>query len=256
LSGVSVADTYGQAALRDADRDRLVVDYLPLVKHVVARLPVSLPPTLDREDLYGAGVLGLMHAAKTFNPARGASFKTHAFGNVRGAILDEIRKHDIVPRSRRDRLRKFEEVSSRLAAELGREALPEELAQAMDLDLEQIDEILLHHHTVKVLSLDEPAHGSEGRDAAADIRSRSEGDDPAAAAERQELKERLKGAIRDLAENERSVILLYYAESLLLKEIGAVLGITESRVCQIHARAIRKLNASILAPATRRTKES
>ena len=102
------------------ERDRLVEKYLPLVRYVVARLPVTMPAMLDRDDFYGVGVMGLMHAASTYDPTRGASFKTFAYTAIRGAILDEIRKHDPVPRNRRDRLRQIEQASKNLYAALAR----------------------------------------------------------------------------------------------------------------------------------------
>lgn len=226
------------------ERDRLVVEYLPLVRHVVGRLTITLPQGLDRDDLYGVGVLGLMNAARTWNPARGASFKTHAYTNVRGMVLDELRRHDIVPRSRRDRIRKLEAASTRLVEELGREPTVDELAAALELSTEQVEEVLLQDHTVRVLSLDAPRGDGSARAVAPEDRS-ALGLDPSEVAERRELKEHVKAAIRSLSESQRSVILLYYSEGLLLREIGAVLGITESRVCQIHAAALARLRAAV-----------
>src|SRR5262245_15061873 len=144
------------------ERNRVIEEYLPLVHHVLGRLTIHLPQTLDRDDLFEVGVLGLMQAAQTFNPARGAAFKTHAFTNIRGAILDEIRKHDPVPRSRRDRVRLLGDVERKLADELGRAPTPEEMATAAGLTIEQVEESLVHAHGAAVLSLEEPSEDGEG----------------------------------------------------------------------------------------------
>ena len=125
-----------------AERDRLVEQFLPLVRYVVARLPVTMPGSLDRDDFYSVGVMGLMHAAATFDPGRGASFKTFAYTAIRGAILDEVRKHDPVPRNRRDRLRRMERTSAAMHAELDREPTLAELAAAMGCSERDLDEDL------------------------------------------------------------------------------------------------------------------
>jgi RNA polymerase sigma factor FliA len=227
------------------ERNRLIEEYLPLVHHVLGRLTIHLPQTLDREDLFEVGVLGLMQAAQTFNPARGAAFKTHAYTNIRGAILDEIRKHDPIPRSRRDRVKLLNDVERRLAEKLGRPATPEELATEAGLTIDQVEESLVNAHGAVVLSLEEQ-QGDEGDGLSLTSCLRlPHSDDPSNIAARAELKEQLAVAIQGLPERERHVIVLYYAEGLRLKEIGAVLGITESRVCQLHARAILKLNQQL-----------
>src|SRR5262245_36750661 len=121
------------------EKNRLIEEYLPLVHHVLGRLTIHLPTTLDREDLFEVGVLGLMQAAGTFNAAKGAAFKTHAYTNIRGAILDEIRKHDPIPRSRRDRVRLLGEVERALSDKLGRSPTPEEMAEKAGLTIEQVE---------------------------------------------------------------------------------------------------------------------
>ncbi len=224
-----------------AERDRLIEQFLPLVRYVVARLPVSLPGSLDRDDFYSVGVIGLMHAASTYDPARGASFKTFAYTAIRGAILDEVRKHDPVPRNRRDRLRKMDRANSKLWAELDREPTLAELAQTLGCTEKELDEDLQALHTSRTLSLDE-VYGSE--DDGGSLSSQIANDDaidPRLLAGNRENLERLTKAIAELPETDRHVVVLYYHEQLFLKEIGDVLGVTESRISQILTRATERL---------------
>lgn len=227
------------------ERNRIVEEYLPLVHHVLGRLTIHLPQTLDREDLFEVGVLGLMQASTTFNPAKGAAFKTHAYTNIRGAILDEIRKHDPIPRSRRDRVRLLGGIERSLHEKLGRSPTPEEMADAAGLTIEQVEESLVHAHGAAMLSLEDQQTDDGDGPRLAKCVALPKCDDPADLAARAELKEQLAAAIQDLPERERRVIVLYYAEGLRLKEIGAVLGITESRVCQLHSRAVFRLNQKL-----------
>lgn len=233
-------------SLREAERNRLVEEYLPLVRHVIGRLPVSLPAVMDRDDLFAVGVFGLMNAATTFDPTKGAQFKTHAYVNIRGAILDELRKHDVMPRSRRDRIRLLERTNRELEEALDRAPTPDELAKAMGLTVEQVDEVLLNMHATSTLSLsDGEDDGENGSSSLATRIASFAAVDPADAAEMNEMKTRLADAIMELPEAERRVVVLYYAEGLLLKEIGAVLDVTESRVSQIHSRALFRLGTSL-----------
>ena len=238
-------DSAPHPGMTNDERNKLVEDYLPLVHHVLGRLTIHLPPTLDREDLFEVGVLGLMQAVQTFNPSKGAAFKTHAFTNIRGSILDEIRKHDPVPRSRRDRVRLLGDVERRLAEKLGRFPTPEEMATEAGLTIEQVEESLVNAHGAAVVSLeDQQSDDGDGLELSKCLKL-PHCDDPADLAARAEMKEQLAAAIQDLPERERHVIVLYYAEGLRLKEIGLVLGITESRVCQLHSRAVYRLNQKL-----------
>lgn len=243
---------YGQATITGDDRQRLIEEYLPLVHHVLGRMPLRMPPTLDREDLFEVGVLGLIHAADTYNPGKGASFKTYAFLNVRGAILDELRKHDAIPRSRRDRMRVVGAAEAALVERLDRIPTPEEIAKEAGLSIEQIEECLVYAHGAFVLSLDDPVPDSGGDSARLiDCLSLPNALDPSEQVDRSELRAALVTAIRELPERERQVILLYYAEELRLKEIGEILGVSESRVSQIHARAIYRLKKTLDAEEAR-----
>lgn len=226
------------------ERDRLVEQYLPLVHYVVARLPVTMPATLDRDDFFSVGVLGLMQAAANFDPTRGASFKTFAYTAVRGAILDEIRKHDPVPRNRRDRLRKMDRVEADLRATLDREPSLAELAEALGIDPAELDDDLMARHTGRILSLDEPANDNSP-DALMSTLANQDSIDPSLRAGSREDLERLTKAISELPDTERHVVVLYFHEQLFLKEIGQVLGVTESRVSQILSRSVERLRTKL-----------
>lgn len=227
------------------DRDRLIEQYLPLVRYVVARLPVTLSGSLDRDDFYSVGVMGLMHAAATFDPARGASFKTFAYTAIRGAILDEVRKHDPVPRNRRDRLRKMNRADAALRADLGREPTLVELAQTLGCDEQDLDDDLQALHTSRTLSLDETYGGDDDAGALSSQIAATDVIDPGLHATSREDVERLTMAITELPATDRHVVVLYFHEQLFLKEIGEILGVTESRVSQILTRAIERLRLKL-----------
>jgi RNA polymerase sigma factor for flagellar operon FliA len=231
-----------------AERDKLVDQYLPLVRYVAARLPVTMPATLDRDDFHSVGVIGLMHAASTFDPARGASFKTFAYTAIRGAILDEVRKHDPVPRNRRDRLRRMERTSSALHAQLDREPTLAELAAAMHYSLEELDQDLQALHTSRTLSLDDRQGTGDESAAMAERIATTATPDPGDHANCRETIDRLAKAIAQLPETDRQVVVLYYHEQLYLKEIGQVLGVTESRASQILTRATERLRLKLREP--------
>lgn len=225
-------------------RNALVEQYLPLVRHVVARLPVTPPRGMDREDLQAAGVIGLIQAAETFDDERGVAFKTYAYTAIRGAVLDEIRRHDPVPRPRRERLRAMERASNDLREILGRTPTVEEIAERMGVRAAELDDDLGVLHGCRTVSLDDLAgtdHGEDHDGARSDgIASDSE-PDPAHAAARRDQVEVLAAEIGRLPDQERKVMVLYHHQGLYLKEIGDLLGVTESRVCQILARATRRL---------------
>lgn len=222
------------------DRDGLILDHLPLLHHIGQRMSIDVPGSIEREDLVGYGMVGLIAAADSWDPTRGLKFSTYAFPKIRGAILDELRRQDILPRGKRERVRDLERCVSRLEQETGTPPSPEAIAAAMELSIDEVDEIM---HTARVAvhtSLDDGPSEELGA-MLSDPRSES----PAGTAAWEESKVLLVQAIEELPEQERSVITLYYAEELLLREIGEVLGVTESRVSQIHSRALYRLNASL-----------
>jgi RNA polymerase sigma factor for flagellar operon FliA len=229
-------------ALYPAERDKetldkMVTEYLPLVRYIVGRLPLQLPHFMDEDDLFSVGVLGLINAAKTYDAGMGASFKTHAYNNVRGAILDELRRHDTLPRSARDRMKKVEEATARLVDKHGRMPTPEEIAQEAGITVKAMDEVLLSARSASTVYLHD--NGSKGNDAGGlmDSLVGPMGLDPGTRVQQAEMKELLVKALQKLPESERQVVFLYYNQNMLLKEIGKVLEVSESRVCQILSRS-------------------
>ncbi len=226
-------------------RDKLAVEYLPLVRHVVSRIARHLPSHVDTDELFQVGSIGLVNASRGFDETRGVSFKTYAFALIRGAVLDELRRLDVVPRSTREKIRALEGHANRLSHELGRAPAPEELAAAMDLTRRQIEELLRAARSVAVLSLDD---GTSSPDSllVRDILPCPRTIDPGANAAKLEQIEIVAARIQELCDTDRRVITMYYREGLLLREIGAILGVTESRVSQIHSRALDRLQELLL----------
>ena len=193
-------------------------------------------------------MMGLIHAASAYDPNRGASFKTFAYTAIRGAILDEIRKHDPVPRSRRDRLRKLEKATRHLWAELDRPPTVEEIAEFLDTSVESLDRDLLALHTCRILSLDDAIHSRDGDVVDLSLGLECEGTiNPSERAITKEQIRRLAKSISELPEADRHVIVLYHYENLYLKEIGEILGVSESRVSQVLSRATARLKLKMKA---------
>lgn len=220
----------GDAALRN----RLVMQYAPLVKYVAGRMRTRLPDTVDQDDLVSDGVLGLMDAVERFDPDRGLTFQTFAVPRIRGAIIDGMRAMDFVPRSVRDKLRLVQKAQLALEERLGRSPELTEVAAETGMPLQQVRD-LIKQASGNHASLDDFDLADELA-AAADT-GVEDGDDNA----------QLMRAVRELPERDQVVIALYYFEGLTLAEIGAVLGVTESRVSQLHSRATATLRNVITA---------
>ncbi len=217
-------------------REKIIKRYLPLVRYVVGRMVVSPPPGLDYEDLLSFGVIGLLHAVEKFEPARGFVFQTYAVPRIRGAILDELRKYDWISRTGREKLQKLEHAMEHLLQQHGH-VEDDKLREELDMDEASYRELLEISERSFVVSLDETFSYGEGEvdrgDLLADTASLQD-----EVMERREEYEWLYQALQELSEREQLVLSLYYAEGLTLKEIGAVLGVTESRVSQIHGKAL------------------
>ena len=227
-------------SLSTLERDALVEDYLPLVRHVVGRIAVNLPPHVDTDELFQVGSIGLVTASRTFDSERGVAFKTYAFALIRGAVLDELRRLDAVPRSTREKIRAMEKITARLSQNLGRPPSSLEVAAALGVPEESVVGLVRAARSVLTLSIED---GRTSADAllVRDIIACPRSVDPCVAAGQLELIDVVADRIRELPEAERRVITMYYREGLLLREIGEVLGVTESRVSQIHSRALGRL---------------
>lgn len=223
-------------------RDRLILDHLPLLKHIAGRMALDVRGSLGREDIEAIGMLGLIAAADAWEPERGLKFSTFAFPRIRGAILDELRKLDFLPRGQRDRVKELERQAKKLEQSLHRPPSPEELADAMGIDAAAIDTILLNARQAGHASLDD-GPSRDLLEMLEDPRSC----DPVGSAEWSELKDLLVELITELPDQEKTVITLYYGEELMLRDIAGILGVTESRVSQIHTRALYRLNGLLKA---------
>jgi RNA polymerase sigma factor FliA len=235
-------------------RDRLILTYAPLVKYVAGRLGSGLPAHVDEGDLVSYGLLGLIGAIERFDPDLGIKFETYAIARIKGAIIDELRSMDWVPRSVRARARDIERAITALEGQLTRAPTDEEIARKLGITEEEFQDSLLEISRTSIAALDElwSSPGSAG-DAVALIDTI---EDPLAAEPQQamahtELREALGEAISRLPEREKLVVTLYYYEELTLREIGEVLSVTESRVSQLHTKAILRLKARLSASRER-----
>lgn len=224
-------------------RDRLVVTYAPLVKYVAGRMSAALPAHVDESDLISYGLLGLIGAVERFEPTRSVKFETYAVSRIKGAIIDELRSLDWVPRSVRARAREIERKATELEHQLRRAPTDEELASALDIGLDEFHDFLNQMSTSSIVALDEMWSvnaGSESLSLIDTLGDRNAGN-PANLLDVTELREGLADAIASLPEREKIVVALYYYDGLTLREIGDVLGVTESRVSQLHTKAILRL---------------
>jgi len=232
--------------LPETERERFILEYTPLVRRIAHRIAVRLPPHLDIEDLINSGILGLIDAFQKFDPGRKVTFRTYAEFRIRGAILDELRSRDWLPRSVREKANRLEKISSDLEAGLGRPATEEELAEGMGLELESFQRLLQRIGPISFLHLEDcPGLSEVSEDSVADLLLDPSAHDPLAQLELAELKHILAQEIERLPEREKLMLSMYYLEELTLKEIGEVMEVTESRVCQLHSQAVLRLRGRI-----------
>ncbi len=232
-------------AWQDAEKERIIREFAPVIKAIAHRLAFRLPAHLDADDLISAGVIGLMDAMTKYDPGREAKFKTYAEFRIRGAMLDEIRSMDWIPRSTHERIGLLEKAHAELMKRYGRPPTDEELAEALNLSLAELSEYLTSAQGAVLLSLDDL--GVQEADGHRILRMLvdTEHPDPLSQVVSGHIRERLAKAIEELPEKDRLVLTLYYVEELTMKEIGRILNVTESRVCQIHTKAILRLRAKL-----------
>ncbi|MDX6516620.1 MAG: polymerase sigma factor FliA [Gaiellaceae bacterium] len=235
-------------------RDRLILTYAPLVKYVAGRLGSGLPAHVDEGDLVSYGLLGLISAIERYDPDRDVKFETYAISRIKGSIIDELRQMDWVPRSVRARARDIERAITELEAKIGRAPSEEEIAKKLGVSQEDLQDSLLEISRTSIAALDELwTVNSSGGDQVAliDTIEDTQGPEPQTALAATETREALGEAIARLPEREKLVVTLYYYEELTLREIGEVLGVTESRVSQLHTKAILRLKARLSGASTR-----
>lgn len=227
----------------ERERTEALRRYAPLVKYVVDRIATGLPKSIEREDLMNTAIIGLFDALEKFDPSRGTKFETYAIWRIKGAVLDELRSLDWVSRTTRRKARNLERVSNSLDQKYGRAATDLEIAQEMNLSLHDLMRLMEEVRGTVVLSLDQAVTVDDDHDLAglADVLEDDDTPDALAIVESEEDKHLLLGAINNLTEQERLVVALYYYEEMTLKEIGETLHISESRVSQIHTKAILRL---------------
>ena len=235
-----------QANPTDEGRNQLVEHYLPLVKYNAERIWARLPDGVDLDDLISAGVFGLMDAIDAFDLNRGVKFETYCVPRIRGAMLDELRTMDWVPRLVRSKQSKVEVAKKALEAELGRPPRPEELAAKLGVPLDQIDQFVGEATAANLVSLNKKWYETDSyKDVREiDILEDKKGEDPTRRLQRKDL---MRMVTKGLNRNERLIIILYYYEELTMKEIGATLDLSESRVSQMHSSIIQRLQAQLSA---------
>jgi RNA polymerase sigma factor for flagellar operon FliA len=230
-----------------ADRDALIQQYTPLIKYIASRIAMRLPPNVILDDLISAGVIGLIDAIEKYDPNRNTQFKTYAEFRIKGAILDELRSLDWVPRSVRKKFHRIEAAYTKLQKDTGRPARDDEVAAELGVDMEEFHRLLDASRAVSLLSLDGAGSfaANLSRDDVVDVVAGTKGEDPAEALGLSELRDEVAKAIESLPVKERYVVSLYYYEELTMKEIGEVMGYTESRISQMHTKAMFRLRSKL-----------
>ncbi|HEY5234469.1 MAG TPA: FliA/WhiG family RNA polymerase sigma factor [Verrucomicrobiae bacterium] len=231
----------------DADTENALIEkYLPMVSSAVARLAMTLPEHVDQDDLYSAGLVGLLQALRNFDPTCGVSFETYARARVRGAMLDELRRMDWVPRAVHEKARKIQNAMLELQQKLGRTPTEAQVAKALNLSATEYAQLLNEVRPAAFVCLD-AVNSSEDSDGGSlhEVIASTIEESPVQQASQQELKKVVFERLKELPEIQRKVLALYYAEDLHLREIAEVFGLTESRICQIHSQAILGIRAYV-----------
>ena len=226
-------------------KDALIMKYASFVKYVAGRIAVNLPSNVEFDDLVSYGILSLIDAIDKYDSERNVKFKTYAKTRIRGAIFDELRILDWTPRSIRQKARKLEKAYAKLEGKLGRDAKDEEIAEFLNIDISELHKLFDETKKSLLLSLDEIFYDDDEGSSRFDFVEDEKSDNPQSKIEEAEAKKILADAISKLSDRERMVITLYYYEELTSKEIGKILGVSDSRVSQLHTKAILRLRGRL-----------
>ena len=227
-------------------KEKLLIKYLPLVKYVVGRMILTLPNSVNYDDLISAGTMGLLAAIDRFDIKMGVKFETYVVPRIRGSILDELRALDWVPRSVRSKAKRLEKAIVNIESQLGRMATADEIAKELEMDMEEYEIMLSKVSDHAMMSLDREFYESNDANGTLyDLVQNVKSEDPIKQMEEDELQQILVDYLNDLPENEKLVLALYYYEDLTLKEIGTVMQVSESRVSQIHTKAVKRLRQKL-----------
>jgi RNA polymerase sigma factor FliA len=227
-------------------KDKLILEYSPLIKFIAQKIAIRLPSNIELDDLISAGVIGLMDAIEKYDPSRDNKFKTYAEFRVRGAILDELRSQDWVPRSVRDKAKMLDRATLELEASLGRVASEEEVAEKLGMSKDEYFDLINQVRPVSVLSIDDAnTFSSVDKKSILNLLEGCKLNNPLTQLNIKAVKDVVAKSIEELPERQRLVLSLYYYEDMNLKEIGRILRVTESRVSQLHAQAISRMRAKL-----------
>ena len=235
-------------------RDTLIVQYIYLIRYVVGRVKVTLPATISIEDIAGYGVEGLINAIERYSPQKNTRFETYALIRIRGAILDRIRAQDFLPRSVRKKIKDIKNIQEQLKQKLGRMPTTTEVANALEMDPDKVNQLLAEDTTMT--SIYEKKGSSDDSMEIIDTIQDTNKLNPQEQMEEKNVKQQLEKALQRLPERERVIMVLYYQENMTLKEIGAALNMSESRVCQLHAQSIMKLKNILSEDRSSRLRKS
>lgn len=251
---MSLWEQYLSDKSNKAARDTLIVQYIYLIRYVVGRVKVTLPATISIEDIAGYGVEGLINAIERYSPHKNTRFETYALIRIRGSILDRIRAQDFLPRSVRKKIKDVKQAQEYLKQELGRMPTTTEIANYLDMDADKVSQILADDTTIT--SLYDKKGSTEDSVEIIDTIEDTNKLTPQEQAEEKNVKQELEKALMRLPERERVIMVLYYQENMTLKEIGETIGMSESRVCQLHAQGIMKLKNILSENRTTRLRQS
>lgn len=251
---MSLWQEYFQDKENKSARDTLIVQYIYLIRYVVGRVKVTLPATISVEDIAGYGVEGLINAIERYSPKKNTRFETYALIRIRGAILDRIRAQDFLPRSVRKKIKDIKGAQEHLKQEFGRMPTTREIAEYLDMDAEKVSQIMSEDMTMT--SIYDKKGSTDDSVEIIDTIQDTNKLNPQEQMEEKNVKQELEKALKRLPERERIIMVLYYQENMTLKEIGETIGMSESRVCQLHAQGIMKLKNILSENRTSRLRQS